>query len=141
MSWLVYAVMAASTYGFYNFFLKLSSDKLNPAVANIFIAGTSCLIAIIATIYLKLNGQDLSITKETVKFPIMAGLFAGVAEIFYLTAFSKNIPLSIGNPLIVGGTTLIAVLLGLMILKEPVNLAKIMGIILTLAGLVVLSRS
>ncbi len=141
MNWIPYAILAASTFGFYNFFVKLSADKLNPIAANIFIAGTSCLIAIISAIYLKLNGQDLLITKESVKFPIIAGLFAGVAEIAYLMMYSKNTPITIGNPLVVGGTTIIAILLGFIILKEPVSLSKGIGIVLTLTGLVILSRS
>lgn len=140
MNWLFYALLAASGFGFYNFFLKMSSDKLSPAVANIFIAGTSCLIAIISSVYLKLNGQDLLITKENIKFPVIAGLFTGMAEIFYLTMYSKNTPITIGNPLVVGGSIVIAVILGLIILKEPMNGIKVAGIILTLTGLVVLSR-
>jgi len=140
MNWLFYALLAASGFGFYNFFLKMSADKLNPAAANIFIAGTSCLVAIISTIYLKLNGQDILITKESIKFPLIAGLFTGMAEILYLTMYSKNTPITIGNPLVVGGSIVIAVILGLIILKEPMNGVKVAGIILTLSGLAVLSR-
>jgi len=141
MAWILYAVLAASTYGFYNFFVKLSADKLNPVAANIFIAGVSCLIAVISAIYLKLNGHDLLITKESIKFPIIAGLFAGVAEISYLLMYSKNTPITLGNPLVVGGTTIIAVILGIIVLKEPMGVTRIAGIVFSLIGLVLLARS
>jgi transporter family protein len=141
MNWLPYAILAGSMFGFYNFFIKLSADKLNPVAANIFIAGTSCLVAVISAICLKANGQDLLITKESIKYPIIAGLFTGVAEIAYLLMYSKNTPITIGNPLVVGGSAVIAVSLGLIILKEPVGAAKIVGILFTLTGLIILSRS
>ncbi|EKD66401.1 MAG: hypothetical protein ACD_49C00044G0003 [uncultured bacterium (gcode 4)] len=141
MNWLAYAILAASSFGFYNFFTKISADKFSPALANIFIAGTSLLVAIISTIYLKMSGQSLIFTKGSLILPIMAGLFTGVAEIFYLSMYSKNAPITVGNPLVVGGTIVIAVILGIIILKEPMNTARIAGIIFVITGLVLLTRS
>jgi transporter family protein len=54
--------------------------------------------------------------------------------------FTKDAPLSIGNPLVVGGTIIVAVVLSLIILKEPLNAAKIAGIVVTLTGLFLLTR-
>lgn len=54
--------------------------------------------------------------------------------------FSKGAPLSIGNPLVVGGTVVIAAVLGLFFLREPLNATKIVGIVLTLIGLGILAR-
>jgi bacterial/archaeal transporter family protein len=141
MNWLAYAILAASSFGFYNFFTKISADKFSPALANIFIAGTSLLVAIISTIYLKMSGQSLTFTKGSLILPIMAGLFTGAAEIFYLSMYSKNAPITVGNPLVVGGTIVIAVILGIIILKEPMSAAKIAGIIFVITGLVLLTRS
>jgi len=83
----------------------------------------------------------LSLSKNIILLPIAAGTFAGLAEIFYMFMFSKNVPISIGNPLVVGGTVVVAVILGLIILKEPINAIKTIGIIVTITGLVILSRS
>jgi len=141
MNWLAYAILAASSFGFYNFFTKISADKFSPALANIFIAGTSLLVAIISTIYLKMSGQSLTFTKSSLMLPVLAGLFTGVAEIFYLSMYSKNAPITVGNPLVVGGTIVITVILGMIILKEPMSAAKIAGIIFVITGLVLLTRS
>ncbi|EKE26213.1 MAG: hypothetical protein ACD_4C00380G0001 [uncultured bacterium (gcode 4)] len=54
MNWLTYAILSASSFGFYNLFTKISSDKFSPSVASIFIAGTSFMIAIIVTLYLNI---------------------------------------------------------------------------------------
>jgi transporter family protein len=141
MNWLSFAILASLSFGFYNFFVKLSADKLSPTIALMFIAGTSFLVAAISTLFFKLTGHNLSISKNAIMFPILAGLFTGMAEIFYLFMFSKNTQISIGHPLVVGGTITITVLLGLIILKEGVSAIKIAGIILTIIGLIFLSRS
>ena len=54
--------------------------------------------------------------------------------------FTKDAPLNIGAPLVIGMTILATVLLGLFVLKEPLNVAKIAGICLTIIGLVILAR-
>jgi len=141
MNWLGYAILAASFYGFFNFFIKLFADKISPSIALMIMAGTSFILATITTLVLKMTGQELTFSKGVIILPIAAGVFAGLAEIFYIFMFSKNVPISIGNPLVVGGTVLVAVILGLVALKEPLTTIKITGIAITLLGLVILSRS
>lgn len=140
MNWLFFAFSAAFGFGLYHFFTKLSADKFNPALASAIIGAASFVAAALAVVFLKLSGQPITFPKNYLYLPIAAGLFAGIAEIFYLMMFAKNTPISIGNPLIVAGTTLIAVVLGLIFLKEPLNATKIFGILLTAAGLIFLLR-
>lgn len=141
MQWIPYAILAATSYGFYNFFVKMSAGKLSPTIAIMFLTGTAFIIATISTLVLKVSGQNLIIARNAILFPILAGLFAGIAEIFYLIMYSKEAPLSIGLPLIMGGTMLVAIILGLVVLKEGFNTAKTAGIILVFIGIIFLSRS
>jgi len=140
MNWITFAVLAATSFGFYNFFTKLTAGKLSPTIALMFIAGTSFVVAMIATLVFKVTGQTLTFSKNAILFPVLAGVFTGLAEIFYLFMFTKNAPLSIGNPLVVGGTIIVAVILGLIILREPLNTVKIAGILLTLVGIALLTK-
>lgn len=140
MNWVVFAFLTAASYGFFNFFMKLSGPKFSPTVANIFIAGTSLLIAVISTLYLKFTGHDLIFTRENIKLPILAGVFTCLGEIFYLMMFSKQAPITIGYPMVVGGAALVVLVLGFIVLKEPLSLFKIAGIVCMLAGLIFLSR-
>jgi multidrug transporter EmrE-like cation transporter len=71
----------------------------------------------------------------------MAGLFAGIAEIFYLFMYTKDAPLNIGTPLVVGLTIVVAVLLGVIILKESLDINKVIGICLTIIGLLFLMKN
>jgi len=141
MNWLTFAILAATSFGFYNFFTKLSASKLSPTIALMIITGTAFVVALISTLSFKLAGHTLTFSKNALLFPILAGIFTGIAEIFYLFMFTKNAPLNVGNPLVVGGTIVAAVLLSLLILKEPLTTTKIAGILVTIIGLVILSRS
>ena len=140
MHWLTFALLAATSFGFYNFFTKMSAGRLSPTIALMFIAGTSFLVAAISTLVFKFTGQPLNFSKNAILFPVLAGVFTGIAEIFYLFMFSKNASLSFGNPLVVGGTIIVAVVLGLFVLREPLSAMKISGIVITLIGLFILTR-
>ncbi len=141
MNWIAFAMLSAISFGFYNFFTKLSADKLSPTIALMCIAGTSFLVATISTVVFKISGQELTFSREALWLPILAGISTGIAEIFYLYMFTKDAPLNLGNPMVVGVTMLIAVLLGVIFLKEPLSVSKIAGICLIIAGAILLIRS
>lgn len=141
MHWIIFAILASFGFGFYNLFIKISADKLSPTIALMFIAGTSFMVAVISTLVLKFTGHSLTISKSAILFPMLAGLSTGVAEIFYLTMFTKNSPVSIGGPLVLSATLLMTVLLGIVVLREGVTTTKIAGILITMIGIIILARS
>ena len=140
MHWLIFGVLAASCFGFYNLFIKLSSDKFSPAVSLMFLTGAAFLIALIATISLKVSGKPILLTKSHIALPILAGVSTALAEILYFTMYTKGAPLGVGTVFVVGGTMIVATLLGVLILKEPLNLVKILGMVLLIAGLFLLTK-
>lgn len=121
MNWITFAILAATSFGFYNFFTKIAADKLSPTIALMFIAGATFLVATISTIGFKISGQELTFSKNVIWFPILAGIFAGIAEIFYLYMFTKNAPLNVGAPLVIGITIIATVLLGLIFFKRAIE--------------------
>ena len=64
MNWITYAILVTSFYGFFNFFIKLFSDKISPSIALMIMAGTSFIFATIATLVLKYTGQGLVFIKK-----------------------------------------------------------------------------
>jgi len=141
MNWLIFAVLSATSFGFYNFFTKLSADKFSPTIALLIMTGISFFVALISTVVFRISGQELIFSKNVIWLPIMAGLFAGIAEISYLFMYTKDAPLNIGTPLVVGLTIVVAVLLGVIILKESLDINKVIGICLTIIGLLFLMRN
>lgn len=140
MNWFTFGFLAAASYGFYNFFTKLSADKLSAPVVAMIMSASTFVIATIVAVAFRMNGQPVLFNRESLLFPLVAGLFAGFAEIFYIVMFQKGAPISLGNPLVTGGTIIVAVVLGLVILREPISVIKAFGVFLVLVGLVMLAR-
>lgn len=140
MQWIFYALFAALSFGFYNFFAKLSSDKFSPTVGLLILTATSFSVALVATVFLKIFGKPIIFTRDSLALPMLAGLATGLAEIFYFITFSKGAPLGIGTTLVIGGTMIVATILGFIVLKEPLSIEKIAGFLLVIGGMVLLTR-
>jgi len=140
MQWIHFAILAATSFGVYNFFTKITADKFSPTISLMIITGTAFLVSVLGTVVLTLLGHTSHIDKSQLYRPILAGVFYGTAVIFNIIMFSKGTPVSLGSPLVVGGTTLVATILGLIILREPLNPARIAGLVAILVGLFFLAR-
>lgn len=140
MNWIFFAIFAATSFGFYNFFTKITADKFSPTIALMIITGVAFIMSVIATLIFNFLGQPLQFQKNALLRPVFGGLFYGTAVIFYVVMFSKGTPISIGSPFVVGGTTLVATILGLILLGEPLTAAKIVGVLTIVGGLFILGR-
>jgi uncharacterized membrane protein len=140
MTWLAYGIFAAISFGFYNFYTKLSSNKFSPTIALLFLTGTSFSIALLATIFFKITGRPLVFSRDHIYLPVLAGIATGAAEIFYLFMFSKAAPLGAGTTIVVGGSFAVAVLLGVFFLKEQIDILKIVGFVSVILGIFLLSK-
>ncbi|MBI4836734.1 MAG: EamA family transporter [Candidatus Abawacabacteria bacterium] len=141
MNWLYFALLASASFGFYNFFSKLATDKFSASITLMFVAGTAFIVAAITTFSLKTSGLPLQFSFKHIHLPILAGFATGIAEILYFMAFAKGAPLSIGAPFVIGTTIIIASILGMIFLREPLSLLKSVGFLLTLSGLILLAKS
>jgi uncharacterized membrane protein len=81
--------------------------------------------------------KNLNIPLTSVPAAWLVGLFFALGSFVYVLAVSK-LPVSLAAPLSTGYVAL-AVILSIIFLKESVSLLKILGIILTLAGVAILS--
>ncbi len=131
MSWLIFAILAMIGFGFYNYFVKLSSDKMNVQLATVVLYLSAMVAGLIIFLYIKFTGQTILITSEGIKFVIYAGIATAIAEVFYFLMFLQGTSLVVGLPLVVGGTILVGTLLGIAFLGETLSLIKIAGIIVT----------
>jgi len=83
--------------------------------------------------YIKITGQPLLVTQTGLLYSFAVGLaFSLVTMLLYLT-FAR-VSVSLGSPTIRVMGILIASLLGLLILHEPVTWRYVLGLILTIAG-------
>lgn len=140
MSWIYLALITASFYALYNIFIKLSSAHIHEVAGAAILQIVAFILGAAWLIYLKINHVHTEMTSRGIWLAVLAGIFVGLAEIFSFIVFSKGVPASAGVPVIIGGSVLIAAVIGFLWLKESLTLTNIMGLILIIGGIWLLSK-
>ncbi len=140
MHWLIPLLLAALFLGLYNFFIKLSAGHIHEIAGAVILQVVAFLVGGAALIWLKLTGASLEVSSRGILFAVLAGISVGLAEITAFYGFSKGVSASVGIPIMVGGTVLVGVILGLLVLREQLSPLQGLGVLLLLAGIVLVSR-
>lgn len=139
-NWLPLALLTALCLAGYNFFIKLAAEHLPPAVGAVVLQLVAAGLGAAWLLRLKLAGQPLPISGRGLGLAALAGLSVGLAEILTFVVFKRGVPASVGTPVIVGGSVLLAALLGLGLLREGLTLPQAGGLGLIVAGIALLAR-
>jgi transporter family protein len=141
LNWLPLALLTALCLAGYNFFIKLAANHLSPSVGAVVLQLVAAGLGATWLLKLKLQGQPLVVSGKGLALAALAGVSVGVAEILTFVVFSRGLPASVGTPVIVGGSVLLAALLGLVVLREALTLGQASGLVLIVAGIALLARS
>lgn len=141
MHWLIPLLLAALFLGLYNFFIKLSAGHIHEIAGAVILQVVAFLVGGAALVWLKLTGAPLEMSSRGILYAVLAGVAVGLAEITAFYGFSKGISASVGIPIMVGGTVLVGVVLGLLVLREQLSPLQGLGVLLLLAGIVLVSRT
>ena len=133
MRWLPYALACSIFLAAADFFIKLATNKISSSMGMFVYGATTFTIGLIWVLYLKVTGHPLLITQPGLLYAGAAGVaFSFVTILLYLTF--AHISVSLGSPTIRVMGILIASLLGVFLLHEPITWRYILGVILTIAG-------
>lgn len=136
MNWLTTAFFTIIFYSTFDLFVKLASGKINDNFGAALINITSFVVAISwFLIRAQFGGETASVTRLGLTYSILAGVFIGVASIFFIRMFALGVNLSIGVPLVRVGMVVFGSLLGILILKEGFNIRYLAGFLLSALGL------
>ena len=142
-NWLPLALLTALCLAGYNFFIKLAAAHLPPAVGAVVLQLVAAGLGAGWLLRLRLLGQPLGGAGlgRGLLLAGLAGLSVGLAEILTFAVFRRGVPASVGTPVIVGGSVLLAALLGLVVLRESLTLAQAGGLGLIVVGIGLLAKS
>jgi bacterial/archaeal transporter family protein len=141
MNWLALALTTAVAFGAYNIFIKLGSSKIDQVLGAVVLQIVAAILGGAYALYLKIDGRELSTSTTGFVYAGLAGVAVGLAEILTFVVFSRGAPASLATPVIMGGSVVVAAVLGILVLREQVSLAHGGGILLVTAGIVLLSRN
>ena len=137
MRWIPYALLCSIFLASADFFVKLASNKISSSMGMLIYGATTFTVGLTWVGYLKVTKQPLLITQQGLLYSLGVGIaFSVVTLLLYLT-FAR-ISVSIGSPTIRVMGILIASMFGILLLHEPFTLRYLLGLILTVAGVVLI---
>ena len=139
-SWFWYAVVAAVLYGAHQIFTRLAADRIGEGLGGFVVEATAALSILLYLGFLWLaNRWDQKWTGEGIFYSGLTGVCVGAGTIAFFLLFQKGGPLSAVPIILAVGAAMMAVA-GILFFREPVSWQRLTGIILAIAGLLLLSR-
>jgi drug/metabolite transporter (DMT)-like permease len=133
MRWLPYALVCSTFLASADFFIKLASNKISASKGMLVYGATTFTVGLIWVGSLKLTKQPLFVTQAGLLYSLAVGVaFSSVTILLYLTFAQVNV--SVGSPTIRVTGILLASMLGILLLHEPVTWRYLIGLLLTVAG-------
>jgi uncharacterized membrane protein len=137
MRWLPYALACSLFLAGADFFIKLASNKISACMGMLVNSATMFIVGLIWVGYLKITNQSLVITQPGLLYTIAAGVaFSGVTILLFITFAHVNV--SLGSPTIRIMGLVIVSLLGILLLQEPFTWRYALGLIMSIAGVVLI---
>jgi bacterial/archaeal transporter family protein len=140
MNWVALARVTAVSFGAYNVFIKLGAGKIDQVLGAVVLQLVAAALGGAYALSLKVGGRDLGWSKEGLAYAALAGVAVGLAEILTFVVFARGAPAALATPIIMGGSTLVVALVGVVALGERVGLTQVAGILLVAGGISLLSR-
>jgi transporter family protein len=138
--WFWYAIGAAILYGAHQIFTKLASNRITDGLGGFVVEGTAALTILVYLAALYFGGKwNQNATASGVWYSVATGVCVGIGTIFFFLLFQKGGPLS-SVPMILAGGAAIMAIAGIVFMKEPASLQRILGIALALSGLFLLNQ-
>ncbi|MBI2971576.1 MAG: EamA family transporter [Candidatus Aenigmarchaeota archaeon] len=130
---ILFAVVTAVSFAVWTVFHQQASAHVNPVFGALVVSTTAAILAAIVLV-MQMKGQPLVTDQRGIIFVLLAGIAAFAIDFFALRTYASGLPISIGGPVIIGGSVLIAAVIGLVVLGESISVMKIVGIALVVAG-------
>ena len=137
-AWLWYALSAAALYGLHQIFTKLASDHISDGLGGLVVETTAAVTVAIYLAALYLSGRwNQTGSRTGVTYSVLTGICVGAGTVLFFLLFQKGGPLSAVPAVLAVGSAVMA-LTGILFFREPTTPARLLGIVLSIAGLFLL---
>jgi len=138
--WFWYAVAAAVLYGAHQIFTKLAADRISDGLGGFAVEATAAIAILFYLMFLRLSGRwNQTASAPGIYYSILTGLCVGVGTIAFFLLFQKGGPLSAVPAILAVGAAMMAVA-GILFFKEPASPLRLLGVVMSIAGLLLLRR-
>ena len=136
---ILFAVLSGVSAATWTICLKLGSSRINAALGAMVITGVALVVNSLVALAWRAGGQQIAFTRSAVWLFVLAGVAASGVDIFGLLAYERG--LRVTASFVIGGTSTVCVLVvGFLVLQEPLTWARILAIALIASGTFLLQR-
>lgn len=135
----VFVLLTTVSFGFFNIFIRAAGPRIGGILGPLVVEGFATAVLLAFFIWLKLRGSAESVTSLGLAYSMAAGFCAAAGSIGFFIVFSRGGQLSAAGSFVLIGSTLLTILGGFILFKEPVNASRLVGILLGLVSLYLLS--
>jgi bacterial/archaeal transporter family protein len=129
---ILFVIIGALGTGLWNVFISSASRQMHPLLGALITELTAFTAG--ALIFLPvLSGGFPKVSFRAVIMCMLAGLSVLLADFFILKAYKQGVQISIGGPIIIGGSIVVVTLMGLF-LGERLTLLKALSILMIVSG-------
>jgi uncharacterized membrane protein len=133
MRWIPFAAVCAVFLASADFFVKLASSRISSSLGAMMYGLTTLAAGLAWVLYERATGQPQFSTPQGWGYAFLVGLaFSGVTILLYITL--TQVQVSVGSPVIRLTAIVLASLLGIVALREPVTWRYVLGVVLAVAG-------
>ena len=133
MRWIPFAAVCAVFLASADFFVKLASSRISSSLGAMVYGLTTLSAGLLWVLYERATGQPQFSTPAGWGYAFLVGLaFSGVTIFLYITL--SRVDVSLGSPAIRLTAIVLASLLGILVLREPITWRYVLGIVLAVAG-------
>jgi transporter family protein len=138
--WFWYALVAAILYGAHQIFTKLASDRISDGLGGFVVEASAAVTILLYLLYLRISGRwSQTASVSGINYSIITGLCVGAGTIAFFLLFQKGGPLSAVPAILAVGAAMMAIA-GILFFKEPASPLRSLGIVMSIAGLLLLRR-
>jgi drug/metabolite transporter (DMT)-like permease len=134
---MLFALLSGVSVATWTICLKLGSAKINAALGAMVITGIAFLVNSVAMLAMRAKGHEIVFKHEGFWLLAVAGFAASGVDIFGLLAYERG--LRVTSSLVIGGTsTALVLLVGFLVMHEPVTWIRLLAIALIATGILLL---
>jgi transporter family protein len=129
---ILYVIIGAIGTGLWNVFISSASRQMHPLLGALiteltaFTAGALIFLPVVSSGFPKVSFKAVGMC-------MLAGLSVLLADFFILKAYKQGVQISIGGPIIIGGSIIVVTLMGVF-LGEKITLLKALSILMIVSG-------
>jgi bacterial/archaeal transporter family protein len=138
--WFGYAIAAAVLYGAHQIFTRLAAEHIGEGLGGFVVESIAALTILAYLAVLRTAGAAAQPFSWTgFNYSVLTGICVGAGTIAFFVLFQRGGPLSAVPAILAGGAAIMAIA-GVAFFGEAVSWQRALGVVLAIAGLMLLRR-